>query len=113
MGDKPEILNEQEKSVQKHCWFRYLCQERYDVAFTVKELASRMSNPTTMSFHHLKKFLGYLKKTVDYFLVIKFLHAGEGCVKKSEHYWRLETFSDSDCSGNKAIEGQHQEDSMH
>ena len=47
----------------------YLCQERYDVAFTVKELASRMSSPTAMSFHHLKKFLGYLKKTVDYCLV--------------------------------------------
>ena len=26
----------------------YLCQERYDVGFTVKELASRMSNPTAM-----------------------------------------------------------------
>ena len=41
----------------------YLRQERYDVAFTVKELASRMSNPTAMSFHQLKKFLGRLKKT--------------------------------------------------
>ena len=46
----------------------YLCHERYDVAFTVKELASRMTNPTTMSFHHLKKFLGYLKKTVGFLL---------------------------------------------
>ena len=36
----------------------------YDVAFTVKELASSVSNPT-MSFHHFKKFIGYLKKTMD------------------------------------------------
>ena len=56
----------------------------YDVAFTVKELASRMSNPTTMSFHHFKKFLGYLKKTVDYCLVVEFPQAGEGYVKKGD-----------------------------
>ena len=42
----------------------------YDAAFAVKELASRMSNPTAMSFHHLKKFLGYLK-TMDYCLVLE------------------------------------------
>ena len=55
MEDKSEILSDQERSGL----FRsivgsgiYLCQERYDVAFTVKELASRMSNATTTSFHH-------------------------------------------------------------
>ena len=46
----------------------HLCQERYDVAFTVRELASKMSSPTAMSFHHLKKLLGCLKKTMDYCL---------------------------------------------
>ena len=66
LEDKSEALQEQEQI----SLFRsivgsgsYLCQERYDVAFAVKDLASRMSNPTAMSFHHLKKFLGYLKKT--------------------------------------------------
>ena len=61
MEDKSEILNDQEKI----SLFRsivgsavYNCQESCDVAFTVKELASRMANPTTMSFHHLKKLLG-------------------------------------------------------
>ena len=74
MEGKSEVLHEQEKI----SLFRsivgagiYLCQERYDVAlaFTVKELASTMSSPTAMSFHHLKKFLGYLKKATDYCLV--------------------------------------------
>ena len=72
---KSEAVQEQEKI----SLFRsivgsgiYLRQERYDVAFSVKELASRMSNPTAMSFHHLKKFLGILKKAMDYCLVLEF-----------------------------------------
>ena len=69
MEDKSEVVREPEKI----SLFRSvvgsgirLCQERYDVAFTAKELASRMSNPTAMSFHHLKKFLEFLKKTMDF-----------------------------------------------
>ena len=72
---KSEAVQEQEKI----SLFRsivgsgiYLRQERYDVAFSVKELASRMSNPTAMSFHHLKKLLGYLKKAMDFCLVVDF-----------------------------------------
>ena len=80
----------------------YLCQERYGVAFAVKELASRMSSPTAMSFHHLKKFLGYLKKTMDYCLILECPQAGEGYAKKGESYWRLGTFSDSDWSGDES-----------
>ena len=66
MEDKSEILYDPERI----SLFRsiagpgiFLCQERYDVAFTVKELASRMANPTTMSFHHLKKFYGLLSNS--------------------------------------------------
>ena len=64
-------------------------------------MASRMLIPTTMPFHHLKKFLGYLNKTMDYCLVVTFPQAGEGYVEKSEHYWRPEAFSGSDLGGNK------------
>ena len=35
-----------------------------------------------MTFHHLKKFLGYLKKTMDFCLVVEFPQAGGGYVKK-------------------------------
>ena len=61
-----------------------------------------------MSSHHFKKFLGYLKQTMEYCLVPDFPQAGEGYVKKGESYWCLETFTDSFCS----TESQHQEDSM-
>ena len=75
MEDQSEVLHEPEKiSLLRSIVGSgiYLCQESYDVAFTVKELASRMSNPTAMSFHHLKKFLGILKKAMDYCLVLEF-----------------------------------------
>ena len=70
-----------------------------------------MANRAAMSFHRLKKFLGYLKKTIDY-LVVEFPQAGGRYVKKSAHYWCLETFSASDWRGTKATESQHQEESM-
>ena len=104
MEDKSEVLREPGKI----SLFRsigsgiYLCRQRYDVAFTVKEMASRMSKPTAMSFHRWKKLLGYLKKTMDYCLVLDFPQGGEGYVKKGESYWCLETFSDSGRSGNKS-----------
>ena len=43
-----------------------------------------------MSFHRLKKFLDYLKKTMDHYLVLESPEAGEGYVKKGENYWCLE-----------------------
>ena len=72
------------------------------VAFTVKEFASRMSKPTAMAFHHLMKFLGYLKKAMDYCLALEFQQEGEGYVKGGESYWCLGTFSDPDWSGSKS-----------
>ena len=108
MEDKLEVLREQEKI----SLFRsivgsgiYLCQERYDVACRVKEVASRMSNPTAMSFHRLKKVLGYLKKAMDYCLVLELPQAGEGYMTRKEKAisaWRK----------TKATESQHQENSM-
>ena len=86
MEDKPEVLDDQERI----SLFRsivgsgvYGCQERYDVALTVKD-SLKNANPTTMAFHRLKKLLGYLKKAMDYCLVVEFLQAGEGYVQKGE-----------------------------
>ena len=62
--------------------------------------------PTTMAMRRLKKFLGYLKNTMGYCLVVELSQAGEGYVKKGERYWCLETLE------TKATESQHQEDSM-
>lgn len=42
----------------------YLAQERCDIAFCIKELASKMSSPTEVSIQ-MRKFLGYLKDTEE------------------------------------------------
>ena len=92
--DKSEVLREREKISR----FRsivgtgiYLCQERYDVAFTVKEVASRKPTPTAMSLRHLKNSW-HKGNTMDCCLVVEFPQAGEGYAKKGESYWCLETF---------------------
>ena len=68
---------------------------------TVMELAGKMANPAMKALHHLIEFIGHLKSTVDYCLGMRFPQAGERYVKKGECHWCLETFSDSDWSGNK------------
>ena len=40
----------------------YVSQERMDVGFVTKELASKMAKPTTVALARLKKLLGYLKE---------------------------------------------------
>ena len=76
LEDKSEVLQEQEKIGLFRSIFGsgiYLCQERYD---------------TAMSSRHWKKFLGDLKKTMDYCLALEFPQGGEGY--EGENYWCLE-----------------------
>ena len=40
----------------------YVSQERMDVGFVTKELASKMAKPTAVALARLKKLLGYLKE---------------------------------------------------
>ena len=70
----------------------------------MKELKIGCGNvkPYSYVMSSLEKVLGYLKKTLDYCLVLEFPQAGEDYVKKGESDWCLETFPDSDCSGNKS-----------
>ena len=37
----------------------YLSQERLDIAYTIKELASKMSSPTESALQHMRKLVGY------------------------------------------------------
>ena len=80
----------------------YLSQERLDIGFVTKELASKMSRPTKMAMGHLKKMLGYLKGTSNYAMKLRVPTAGKGSRMWSAKAMVLETFSDSDWSGNKA-----------
>ena len=83
MQDKSGVLREQERRFRSTVGSVIcLCQERYDVTFTAKDLA--------------------LKKSMDYCLALKVPQAVEGYVKKGESDWCLETFSDADWSGNKS-----------
>ena len=56
MEDKLEVLREPEKSslFRTHCWIRYLSMstERYDVAFTVKELDFKFQECQTLQLCH-------------------------------------------------------------
>ena len=79
----------------------YLSQERMDVGFVTKELASKMAKPTTVALARLKKLLGYLKATADYACKLTIPEPGVGLVAHSNHELNLESLSDSDWSGNK------------
>ena len=80
----------------------YLSRDRPDIVFPVKELASRMSKPTIGSLQSLKKLVGYLKSTQDYAVVLEQPVGGSGRWKQSnDKFWILESFSDSDWSGDK------------
>ena len=79
----------------------YLSQERMDVGFVKKELASKMSKPTAVALARLKKLLGYLKATADYACKLASPAPGLGLVVHSNHELNLGSFSDRDWSGSK------------
>ena len=80
----------------------YLSQERPDLCFAVKELASKMSRPTELSLQRMRKFLGYVKSTKDYATKLFLPVRGQGFWKQSQdQQWILEGFSDSDWAGDR------------
>ena len=80
----------------------YLAQERMDVAFVVKELASRMSSPTEISLLKVQKFVGYLKETESQHILLPLPQRGQGMHMRSHELWILESYTDADWSGNRA-----------
>ena len=78
----------------------YLGQERYDICFCVKELASKMSLPTVVAMARLRKLLGYLKETSTYSLKLGF--SGGDHVRNfgGEDELVLVTYSDANWSGH-------------
>ena len=93
----------------------YVGQDRPDLQFAVRGLASKMSGPTHHSWKQLVHLVQYMSKTEGYHLVyrktprgISNLHQSirsgsfdfSTVVEKQEHL--LEVFSDSDWAGNKS-----------
>ena len=80
----------------------YLARDRPDLLFCVKELASKMSNPSITALHRLRKVMGYVKGTIDYAVVLQEPEGGQGkWVNTGEAFYVLESSSDSDWSSNK------------
>ena len=79
----------------------YLAQERLDIAFTIKELAASMSNPTASSMAKMKRLIGYLKETKDQYMHLPYPVLGQGIVIRSGAKWLLESFTDADWSGSR------------
>ena len=80
----------------------YASQDRPDISFTVKELASKMSRPTTLSLARLKKLVVYLKGTEPYSQHMKFSQPGIGHTRRDpECYYVLEVYAYSDWGGNR------------
>ena len=79
----------------------YLARDRPDVLYSIKELSSYMSKPTHAALQKLKKFVGYLRGTEEYCMVLETPLPGQGKWKTSTKCWVLESFSDSDWSCNQ------------
>ena len=80
----------------------YLAQERLDISFVVKELASKMSSPTELAMQKARRLVGYLKETEGQRILLPLPVQGEGLHGHSHEVWLLETFTDADWSGNRA-----------
>ena len=79
----------------------YLGQERWDVCFAVKELASYMTNPTVGAMDRMRNLLGYLKQTRGYHTHLGFPRDGDGLQMKNQCKWILESYTDADWSGHR------------
>ena len=80
----------------------YLAQERLDISFVVKELASKMASPTELSMQKARRLVGYLKETEGQHILLPLPVQGEGLHGHSHEVWLLESFTDADWSGNRA-----------
>ena len=81
----------------------YLAQERYDIAYAIKELSSKMARPTTKSsMCGLRKLLCYLRNTSGYAVLLAVPEPGRGKMTRVDKHFILESYSDSDWSGHQA-----------
>ena len=79
----------------------YFAQERFDISFVVKELASKMAIPTKLAMQRIRKFVGYLKETEDQRILLPLPVQGEGLRGHTREVWLLESLTDADWSGDR------------
>ena len=79
----------------------YLSQERIEIGFIIKQLASGMSNPSRSHLQVMRKLIGYLKNTRGHYNRLKAPSHGQGVHHHYDSKWILETFTDSDWWGDR------------
>ena len=91
----------------------YVSQERFDVQFATKNLASSLKSPTQKAWQDLGRLIGYMKFSENFALKMK--RTTKGCsffesnnqVDSRERLNCVETFSDSDWSGKSTSAAVH------
>jgi hypothetical protein len=80
----------------------YLSQERIELGYVIKQLASGMSSPSMGHLQVMKRFIGYLKKTLGNYNHLKIPSYGKGIHHNYDCKWILESFTDSDWSSDRS-----------
>ena len=115
-ADNTQPLDQEQASTFRTCVgiLLYIGQDRPDMQFAVRGLASKMSEPTHSAYKHLVHLVQYMAKTEGYHLVYRKTPRGLSNLHESirngsydfsttpvkEHHL-LEVFSDSDWAGRK------------
>ena len=80
----------------------YLSQERMELDYVIKQLAGEMSSPSRGHLQVMKRLIGYLKKTLGNYSHLKIPAYGKGIHHSYDGKWILESFTDSDWSGDRS-----------
>ena len=80
----------------------YLAQERFEIGFTIKQLAGSVSSPISGAMQMMRKLLSYLKSIKGQFNRLDYPQHGVGLHGRHDCRCVLETFTDADWSGNTA-----------
>eukprot|EP00435_Cladocopium_sp_Y103_P029767 s1934_g7.t1 len=77
----------------------YLSQERIELGYVIKQLASGMSSPTYGHLQVMRRLIGYLKNSMGNYNHLAMPSYGKGIHHHYDSKWILESFIDSDWSG--------------
>ena len=91
----------------------YVSQERFDLQFATKTLASSLKTPTVKAWQELGRLVGYMKYSETFALRMKKTQKGSSFLESHRNAYNhcdencIETFSDSDWSGRSTSSAVH------
>ena len=80
----------------------YLSQERMELDYVIKQLAGGMSSPSRGHLQVMRRLIGYLKQTLGNYSHLRIPDYGKGIHHSYDSKWILESFTDSDWSGDRS-----------